>query len=100
MAHDPGAEWVHVFEEDTAAGLVFRPADADIPLSRRPRQRLELRAGGAAVVSMPGPDDRPVPRPARWAEEGGEIVIRDADDRIVLRIVERTADRLVARTPT
>ena len=26
--------WVHVFEEDTPEGAVFRPEDADIPLSR------------------------------------------------------------------
>ena len=33
--------WVHVFEEDTAEGAVYRPEDDQIPLSRRPRERLE-----------------------------------------------------------
>ena len=30
--------WVHAFEEDDARGAVYRPADADLPLSRRPRE--------------------------------------------------------------
>jgi hypothetical protein len=86
-----------VFEEDTPDGRVFRPADGDIPLSRRPRQRLELRPDGSAVLSMPGPDDRPVPTSGRWTEEDGDIVVRDASDRVEFRIVERTPDRLLVR---
>lgn len=92
--------WVHVFEEDTADVRVFRPEDAAIPLSRRPRQRLELRPDGSATLSTPGADDRPVPQPARWTEEDGEIVVRDARNEVKLRVVERSADRLVARRPT
>jgi hypothetical protein len=97
MPIDSATEWVHVFEEDTADGRVFRRADADIPLSRRPRQRLELRPDGSAVLSMPGPDDRPVATPGRWTEEDGELVVRDASDRIRFRISERTPDRLLIR---
>src|SRR5688500_8968051 len=93
----PTGKWVHVFEEDTGAGAVFKPEDADIPLSRRPRQRLELRADGSALIGMPGPDDRSVPEPASWADEGGQIVVRDAAGTIRLRIVARSPGRLVAQ---
>ena len=78
--------WVHVFEEDTAAGAVYRPEDADIPLSRRPRERLELHADGSARVFTAGPDDRPVGRPATWSDASG-----NAD----VRIIARSPDRLV-----
>ena len=37
---------------------MYRPEDDDIPLSRRPRERLELRADGSAHVFGGGPDDR------------------------------------------
>ena len=89
--------WVHVFEEDTAEGAVYRREDSDIPLSRRPRERLELRPGGVAVLSTGGPDDRPVGKAGRWKEEGGQIVVR-AGGAVRLRIVDRSADRLIVQT--
>ena len=100
MPSKSATTWVHVFEEDSAAGLVFRPEDADIPLSRRPRERLELHPDGSAVISTGGPDDRPVAQRARWTEEDGERVIRDAGGAVRFRIVEQSADRLVVRRPT
>jgi hypothetical protein len=90
--------WVHVFEEDTADGAVFRPEDADIPLSRRPRERFELRPDGSAVLMMGGADDRPVEQPARWTEEGSQIVVT-AGGAVRLRIVEQSADRLIVQMP-
>jgi hypothetical protein len=89
--------WVHVFEEDSAAGAVFKPEDADIPLSRRPRQRIELRPGGAATIWTGGPDDRPSPIAAQWTHEGGDLVVRDNRGAVQMRIVEYSADRLVAK---
>ncbi len=89
--------WVHVFEQDTAEGAVFRPDDADIPLSRRPRERIELSPGGKAALLMPGPDDRFVRHPATWREERGTLVVRDEDDVVRVRVVARSADRLVVR---
>jgi hypothetical protein len=86
--------WVHVFEEDTPEGAVFRPIDADIPLSRRPRERLELRDDGSAVLLTGGPDDRPVAQEARWKEEGGQIVVRSRGA-VRLRIKEQSDDRLL-----
>lgn len=92
-----GISWVHVFEQDTADGAVFRPDDADIPLSRRPRTRLELSADGTAALLVPGADDRPVREPATWREEAGAVVIRDARDSVRARIVVQSADRLIVR---
>ena len=86
--------WVHVFEEDTPEGAVFRPDDANIPLSRRPRERFELRPDGTAVLLSAGPDDRPVPKPARWSEEENGIVLR-AGGAVRLKILEQSEDRLL-----
>ena len=61
--------WVHLFEQDSPEGEVYAPEDGPIPLSRRPRERLELKPDGSAVVFGPGADDRPAPQPARWTED-------------------------------
>jgi hypothetical protein len=87
--------WVHVFEEDGAAGAVFKPENADIPLSRRPRERVEFRSGGAATIWKGGPDDRPAPIAARWTKEGGELVVRDSGGGVRLRVVEQAPERLL-----
>jgi hypothetical protein len=99
MPDESVTTWVHVFEEDTAEGEVFRRADGAIPLSRRPRQRVELRPDGSAVLFSGGPDDRYVPTSAHWTEEDGELVVRDANDIVRLRVIEQSADRLLVRRP-
>ena len=63
--------WVHAFEEDTAEGAVYRPRGSKLPLSRRPRERLELDADGTARIFVQGPDDRYIEQPASWRDEGG-----------------------------
>jgi hypothetical protein len=88
---------VHVFEEDTSAGAVYRAEDDVIPLSRRPRERLELDRDGSARFFMPGPDDRPVERAASWHDEGGVLVVRARDGGIEARIVDRSPERLVVQ---
>jgi hypothetical protein len=92
--------WVHVFEEDTAEGAVYRPEDADLPLSRRPREVLELAPDGTAHVLVPGPDDRLQKQAARWSEEGNEVVIRSTGKTRgakEYRIVKRSPERLVVK---
>jgi hypothetical protein len=96
-SRSPSKVWVHVFEKDTPEGAVYLPEDADIPLSRRPRERLELGADGKATLLVPGPDDRFIRQPARWAEEGQDVVVRDASDAVKVRIVKRSPDRLIVR---
>ena len=92
-----GTRWVHAYEEDGAEGAVYRPEDADLPLSRRPREGLELSADGTARVLVPGPDDRPRPRDAAWRDDGADIVI-DAPGG-AYRIVAWSPDRLVVKRP-
>jgi hypothetical protein len=93
--------WVHVFEEDTAEGEVYRPDTADIPLSRRPRRHLSLSPDGSATIGTPGPDDRPREVNATWRRQGDDVVVslageRGGGDRL-LRVSLESPTRLVVR---
>jgi hypothetical protein len=90
-------EWVHIFERDTTAGAVFVPAGTDIPLSRRPRERLVLNRDGSAVIRGASPDDRLADRPASWSREEHHVVVRAVDGRVTWRIVQHSRDRLLIR---
>jgi hypothetical protein len=90
-----GTRWIHVFEEDTADGEVYRPETDDVPLSRRPRRRLDLSPDGTVRVLVPGPDDRLVESPGTWAADGEQLVIRAGRDSRVIRIRDRSPTRLV-----
>lgn len=87
--------WVHVFEEDSAGQEVYRPEEGPIPLSRRPRERIQVRPDGTASVFLPGPDDKFVERQASWNDEGGGMVIRVRDPGLEFVVIERTSSRLV-----
>jgi hypothetical protein len=87
--------WVHLFEEDSPRGEVYAPENGPIPLARRQRERLELRPDGSALIYGPGPDDRPVPQPARWTTQDGHLVVRADAGGAQLRIVDRSPTRLV-----
>jgi hypothetical protein len=102
--------WVHVFEEDTAEGAVYRPEDDNIPLSRRPRERLELSADGTAKIIAPGPDDRLVAKPATWAS-GASAAPKGAFSKDVkevaasaasadIQILKQSPSRLIVRRTT
>jgi len=88
--------WVHVFEEDTPDGDVYRPEDADIPLSRRPRERIILRKDGSASVLSGGADDRLAEQTATWQQHDNSMVVRTSDG-AELRIVDQSPDRLVVK---
>lgn len=90
--------WVHVFEEDTPAGAVYRPEDSDIPLSRRPRERLVLQKGGKARIFAAGPDDRYVEQAARWTRQRDALIVRARDGGLELEVVERSPGELIVRT--
>ena len=97
-ADDPlfTTRWVHVAEEDTSEGAVYRPDDENIPLSRKPRDWLELGEDGSARIYVPGPDDRPVARQATWRDRAaGETPAARAAADVV--IVEKSPTRLVVR---
>ncbi len=90
--------WVHVFEEDTPAGSVFRPDTTAIPLSRRPRRQFELRQDGSARLFGAGPDDRFVEQAATWKADNDGVVVRSSRGDHEIRIVDRSAARLIVRT--
>ncbi|MDH3444075.1 MAG: hypothetical protein OEN50_09155 [Deltaproteobacteria bacterium] len=96
-----GQRWIHSYEEDGAEGQVYRPDTWDFPLSRRPREALELESDGRARLFLPGEEDRPRQEQASWKDENGIIVVRatSAGGRrpTALRIVESCADRLLVR---
>ncbi len=89
--------WVHIAEEDTADGAVYRPDDEHVPLSRKPRNWLEFRKDGSAKLFAPGPDDRPVEQATTW-RDAGAAQRRDATPAASeLEIVEQSPSRLVIR---
>ena len=90
-----GTTWVHVFEEDTDEGAVYRPEDDDIPLSRRARERIRLKPDGSASVLVPGADDRHVEQPATWREEGDALVIQRSKGAPPLRVLSHSPSRLI-----
>lgn len=92
-----GTTWVHVFEEDTDEGAVYRPEDDDIPLARRARERIRLQSDGSAVVFVSGADDRPVEQPATWRDEGDALVIHRSKGGSPLRVVSHSPSRLIVQ---
>lgn len=74
---------------------MYRPEDDQIPLSRRPRERLEIHADGSAQILTAGPDDRFVAQPATWKDEPHGLVIKARKGGHALRIVHRSPSRLV-----
>ena len=66
-----GIRWVHVFEEDTAEGQVYKPESGPIPLSRRPREALTLHAGRLGVGRGGRRRRPPVLAPRRLALDRG-----------------------------
>jgi hypothetical protein len=93
-----GTTWVHVFEEDTAEGMAFRPETANVPLSRRPRERIVFNRDRSATYFTPGPDDRGVPRTVTWSDRDEASEPADAD-RTAIRVLEQSPSRLVVRIP-
>lgn len=95
--------WVHVFEEDTPEGAVYRPEHDNIPLSRRPRERLELAADGTAKIITQGPDDRLVEKPATWtsgassARETRAAAASSSSSSADVVIVKESPSRLIVR---
>ena len=87
--------WVHVFEDDTPAGEVYRPDTDDIPLSRRPRQGFELHRDGSAEVFSGGADDRPAASAARWTDTPDGLVVVEDKTGARFRIVKRAPAELI-----
>ena len=90
--------WVHVFEEDTPAGATYRPEESDIPLSRRPRERIVLESDGSAQILLPGPDDRFVEQAATWKTVGDSFVVRATNGKLELRVERSSRETLIVQT--
>lgn len=96
------ARWVHVFEEDGAEGQVYRPETGEVPLSRRPRQRVSFARDGSARVVVSGPDDRLQEIEAHWVEKDGEITVTTSATRAAAkpqRFTVAAKDRLLRHRP-
>jgi hypothetical protein len=79
---------------------VYAPEDGEVPLSRRPRERIELEADGSATLFMPGPADRPLATAARWEQVGDTLLIRTVDGDRTFRVRQVSPSRwVVARAP-
>lgn len=94
------AVWVHVFEEDGTEGAVYRPEGGELPLSRRPRQRLSFSPDGSARLVVAGPDDRLHEVEAHWTEKEGEITVSAeaaAGSVRTLRVRVQSSDCLLVR---
>jgi hypothetical protein len=89
--------WVHLEERDTPEGAVYVPDDEHVPLSRKPRDWLELHADGTATMYLPGAADRPVERRATWADATATPAARQAGAGPELLIVRREPARLVVK---
>ena len=93
--------WLHSYEEDTASGQVYRLESWDFPLSRRPREAIELHPDGKARIFLPGAVDRPRPVNASWSDEQESIVIRAPSQsgraEIERRIISTASDKLVIK---
>jgi len=89
--------WVHVFEDDTPGGEVYRAASSDIPLSRRPREAFELHRDGSAQLFSGGSDDRAVARGARWTKTPDGIVVEDQRGGSFRIVKQDPAELIVSR---
>lgn len=66
-------EWIHSSEEDSGTESVFRPADYDFPLTRRPRESFRLAFDGILTKGKESPADRLEVTQGTWLLKGDEI---------------------------
>lgn len=91
---------MHIHGDDTERGAVFRDAEGDVPLSRRPKEFLEFDDDGTVRRLATGADDRTkeIAR-ATWKVDKGAVVFGfdAAGDQPAseFRIVEQSPDRLI-----
>ena len=93
--------WIHLYEEDRNDGEVYGLEGGEVPLSRRPRERIELRSDGTAILSGPGADDRLTEYVGHWTPDGDSLIIRVGSrgqpTPITLRATRVGPDRLVVK---
>jgi hypothetical protein len=94
-------EWLHSREEDTGAQIVFRPPDYDFPLTRRPREILELRSDGTLIKGTPSASDSVEEKGGKWKIEGSDKLIFYSEGEPIetWKIASVDSDRLVLEKP-
>lgn len=95
-----GKRWVHVDGDDTAAGAVYHNAEANIALSRRPKEYLEFAEDGTVKKLATGADDRAHEvDSARWSSNDPNVSFKfasaDARGATSYHVVEQGDDRIV-----
>ena len=91
--------WRHSHEEDSAEGLVYRPASFAFPPSRG-RHGFELRKDGTAVDAAIAPADGNVASPATWTVDPDGAIVLSAPSGQVLRrlvVISATKNKLVTK---
>lgn len=68
--------WTRAQEDDSEGCIVYRPADADLPVARQPRTGLELALDGGLRQLVPGPADKREAEEGSWALDGEELALR------------------------
>ena len=92
--------WVHVDGDDAAHGPIYRDAEGDVPLSRRPKEFLEFGDDGTVKRFASGADDRAheVDR-TTWSDDDGHVTFRfaagDTKRATEYRVVEQSPDRII-----
>ncbi len=91
--------WTHSFEEDEPGVRVYRPTHSyAFPAGRRRRETLEFSDDGQLTALAPGPDDRPLARPAQQLTPLGmnryAVGGTAAAPKQVIEVVEATFDKL------
>jgi len=94
-------QWLHSREEDTGAQIVFRPPDYDFPLTRRPREILELRPDGTLIKGIPSASDSVEEKGGKWKIEGSNRLVfyPEGESKETWKIVSVDRDRLVLEKP-
>lgn len=69
-------EWIHSYEEDEGDEAVFRPSNYDFPLTRRPRESFELKAGGKLVKNEATHSDSVKEAEGKWELEDDKVIFQ------------------------
>jgi hypothetical protein len=89
--------WVHERERDSGDVQIYRREDAALPLSRLPRELLEIRDDHTASRLRPGPADARVREDGTWeVGRDGRVVLRweRGADPTALELIEATTSEL------
>ena len=91
-------EWVEMEQDPDGRTVTLRPADHDLPPSRMPRRRLDLRRGGEATALAAGAADA-IERQAvgSWQRDGQDLTLDLPGWEGDYRIERLTEEMLVLR---